>query len=78
MIQTADGALGEITSILQRMRENHCSSKFSNKQRIGYNEALATEFNGLRDEVASIVSYTKWNERTLLDGSVDGTRRRYR
>ena len=35
--------------------------------------ALATEFEGLRDEVSNIVSYTTWNGRTLLDGSVDGT-----
>ena len=72
MIQTADGALGEITSILQRMREItvQASSATNSASDI---TALATEFNGLRDEVASIVSYTKWNERTLLDGSIDGT-----
>jgi flagellin len=35
--------------------------------------ALNTEFTGLRDEVASIVEYTKWNDRTLLNGTIDSS-----
>lgn len=72
MIQTADGALGEMTSILQRMRELtvQASSATNSSSDI---TALAAEFEGLRDEVANIVNYTKWNERTLLDGSIGGT-----
>ena len=54
MIQTADGAFGEITSILQRMRELtvQASSATNSTSDI---TALNTEFTGLRDEVASIV-----------------------
>ena len=71
MIQTADGALTEITSVLQRMREItvQASSATNSTTDIA---ALAAEFEGLRDEVANIVTYTTWNGRTLLDGTVDG------
>jgi flagellin len=71
MIQTADGAFGEMTSIMQRMREItvQASSATNSTTDIA---ALATEFNGLRDEVVSIVTYTEWNGRTLLNGAVDG------
>ena len=71
MIQTADGALVEITSILQRMREITVQASSATNSAADIT-ALATEFNGLRDEVASIVTYTTWNGRTLLDGTVDG------
>jgi flagellin len=72
MIQTADGALTEITSILQRMRELTVQASSATNSTTDIT-ALATEFNGLRDEVANIVTYTSWNGRTLLDGTVDGT-----
>ena len=72
MIQTADGALTEITSILQRMRELTVQASSATNSTTDIT-ALATEFNGLRDEVANIVTYTGWNGRTLLDGTVDGT-----
>jgi flagellin len=72
MIQTADGAFGEITSILQRMRELtvQASSATNSTSDI---TALNTEFIGLRDEVASIVEYTKWNDRALLNGTIDSS-----
>ena len=71
MIQTADGALTEITSVLQRMREITVQASSATNSTTDIT-ALATEFNGLRDEVSNIVTYTTWNGRTLLDGSVDG------
>ena len=71
MIQTADGALVEITSVLQRMREITVQASSATNSTTDIT-ALATEFEGLRDEVANIVTYTTWNGRTLLDGSVDG------
>ena len=57
MIQTADGALTEITSILQRMRELTVQASSATNSTTDIT-ALATEFNGLRDEVANIVTYT--------------------
>jgi len=71
MIQTADGALGEITGILQRMREIsvQASSSTYGTEDIGM---INTEFTSLRAETANIVDYTSWNGSTLLDGTVNG------
>ena len=70
MIQTADGALGEITSILQRMREITVQASSATNSSTDIS-ALNTELTGLRDEISSIVDYTKWNDRTLLNGGID-------
>jgi len=72
MIQTADGAFGEITSILQRMREITVQASSATNSTVDI-AALNTEFGGLRDEVSSIVEYTRWNDRALLNGSIDPT-----
>ena len=70
MIQVADGALSEMTGILQRMREItvQASSATYTASDIGM---IAKEFNQLRDEVSNIVSYTEWNGTALLDGNVN-------
>ena len=72
MVQTADGALGEITNMLQRMRELTVqgSSGTYGTTEIGY---LAEEFEGLRDEIFRIVEATQFNGTNLLDGDVGGT-----
>ena len=72
MIQVADGALSEITGILQRMREIavQASSATYTSNDISM---IAAEFNQLRDEVTNIVSYTTWNGTALLDGNVNAT-----
>ncbi len=70
MIQVADGALAEITGILQRMREItvQASSATYTTADIGM---IAQEFNQLRDEITNIVDYTTWNGTALLDGNVN-------
>jgi len=70
MIQVADGALSEMTGILQRMREIavQASSATYTANDISM---IAAEFNQLRDEVTNIVSYTTWNGTALLDGNVN-------
>jgi len=70
MIQVADGALSEITGILQRMREItvQASSATYTANDISM---IAAEFNQLRDEVSNIVTYTEWNGTALLDGNVN-------
>jgi len=72
MIQVADGALEEMTGILQRMREIavQASSATYTTSDIGM---IAKEFTQLRDEVSNIVSYTTWNGTALLDGQVDSS-----
>jgi len=70
MIQVADGALSEMTGILQRMREItvQAGSATYTASDIGM---IAKEFNQLRDEISNIVSYTEWNGTALLDGNVN-------
>jgi len=70
MIQVADGALAEMTGILQRMREIsvQASSATYTASDIGM---IAKEFNQMRDEIVNIVSYTEWNGTALLDGNVN-------
>lgn len=72
MIQVADGALSEITEILQRMREisvQASSATYTTSDISMINQ----EFKQLRDEVSNIVSYTTWNGTALLDGQVDSS-----
>jgi flagellin len=72
MIQVADGALSEVTGILQRMREisvQASSATYTTNDISMINQ----EFKQLRDEVSNIVSYTTWNGTALLDGKVDSS-----
>jgi len=68
MAQTADGALGETTDILQRMRE--LSVQSSNGT---YNDndrsAMNSEFTQLQSMLGRIAESTSFNGRALLDGS---------
>ncbi|RDY71531.1 flagellin, partial [Halobacillus trueperi] len=68
MIQTGEGALGEVQSILQRMRElatqgandtNHDSDR----------EAIGKELTELGKEITRIKETTEFNEQKLLDGT---------
>jgi flagellin len=70
MIQVADGALAEMTSILQRMREItvQASSATYTANDISM---INQEFIQLRDEITNIVDYTTWNGTALLDGNVN-------
>ncbi|SCW66320.1 flagellin [Lachnospiraceae bacterium C10] len=70
VIDTADGAMTEITSMIQRMRElsvqaaNDLNS-YSDK------EAIQLEIDNLKEEVNRISSTTEFNTKSLLDGSLD-------
>jgi flagellin len=70
MIQVADGALAEMTGILQRMREItvQASSATYTASDISM---INQEFTQLRDEISNIVDYTTWNGTALLDGNVN-------
>lgn len=68
MLQTAEGALNETHSILQRMRElsiEAANDTLTNADR----EALATEFDQLKKEIGRIARDTEFNTMPLLDGS---------
>lgn len=70
MIQVADGALSEITGILQRMREITVQAGSATYTAADIS-MIAVEFNQLRDEISNIVTYTTWNGTALLDGNVN-------
>ncbi|WP_208587497.1 flagellin N-terminal helical domain-containing protein [Gracilibacillus suaedae] len=68
MIQTAEGALDETHSILQRMRELAVQS--SNDTNVDQDrEALQNEFDELGKELGRIKDNTQFNKQNLLDGS---------
>ena len=73
LAQTAEGAMIEISDMLQRMRElavQAASGTLSDSQR-GY---LATEFDALDTQMQNTISNTKWNEFVNKD---DGITRKY-
>ncbi len=68
MIQTADGAMLEVTNMLQRMRELTVQAA-SNTNGNADLTALNTEFEALTAQIQSISENTEWNGKKLLDGS---------
>ena len=70
MVQTADGALIEVTNMLQRMRELAVQGASGTNTGTNDMAALNTEYEALRDEVFQIIDDTQWNGSTLLDGNV--------
>lgn len=68
MIQTAEGALNETHSILQRMRELSVQSANDTltQQDRGY---IQLEIDQLREEITRIGNTTQFNKKKLLDGS---------
>jgi len=68
MLQTADGAMIEVSNMLQRMRELSVqggTGTISSDDR----QALNTEFAALRTEIDRIANNTQWNGDNLLDGT---------
>jgi len=68
LVQTADGALTEVTSMLQRMRELAVQSA-SDTNGAADRTALNQEFTELRSELNRIAQNTQWNGSNILDGS---------
>ncbi|KLO23234.1 flagellin [Marinitoga sp. 1197] len=73
MIQTAEGALDEVHSILKRMRELAVQSSTETNTDADRDQ-LQNEFQELRDEINRIAKTTQFNTKNLLDGSIKGTR----
>ena len=73
VIQTAEGALNEISNILIRLRElavqSASTAGVSNSER----SFLQNEFSSLQAEVTRIAQATQFGGRTLLDGSLSGS-----
>ena len=68
LIQTAEGALGEIHSVIQRMRE--LTVEASNDTNVSADrKAIALELAALSSEIDRIASQTEFNTMKLLDGT---------
>jgi flagellin len=68
LAQTAEGAMIEISNMVQRMRElavQAANGTLSSKQR----DYLQLEFTALSDQIDSTVANTSWNGIKLLNGS---------
>ena len=68
MVNTAEGALDEITNMLQRMRELAVQAGTGTTDSAD-RTYLNSEFVALRTEIDRIVDNTQWNGRNILDGS---------
>lgn len=68
MVQTEDGAMVEVTNMLQRMRElavQAASGTMGSTDRT----ALDTEFAALASQIQDVGSNTQWNGSNILDGT---------
>ena len=69
MIQTSDGAMVEVSSMLQRMRVLTVSAATGTNTSSEL-DILNTEFEALEAQINTISTDTQWNGRNLLDGSL--------
>jgi flagellin len=70
LIQTAEGALDEVHSILQRMRELAVQASNDTNEEAD-REALNEEFTQLTAEIERIKDETEFNKQNLLSGGTD-------
>jgi flagellin len=71
LMQTTEGALGEVTDILQRMRELAVQS-VNGTNNASDRVALNDEVQQLKAEIERIATSTEFNNQKLLDGSYKG------
>ena len=69
LVQTAEGALQETHSMLQRMNELANQSATGTNQELDRN-ALAKEFDQLKREINDVAEQTTFNNMKILDGSL--------
>jgi len=72
VVQTAEGALTETHSILQRMRDLTVQAMSDGSQDVNAQQAADTEFQALSTELTRIASTTTFNNQNLLDSTYDG------
>ena len=68
MVSTAEGALDEITAMMQRMRELAVQSGTGTTSAAD-RTYMNSEFVALREEIDRIADNTQWNGQNILDGS---------
>ena len=72
LIQIGEGALVEVTNMLQRMRELAVQSA-NDTNTVSDRSFLDLEFQQLKTEITRIGSTVEWNGTKLLNGNFDGT-----
>ena len=72
MIQTAEGATGEITNMLQRMRELAVQTA-SGTNTTDDQANIEAEFQALLTGIDDVADTTQWNGKNILDGSQAAT-----
>lgn len=72
LIQTAEGAMGQTQSILQRMRELAVQSSNGTNTTADRNQ-IQLEVGALQSEISRIASTTQFNTKNLLSGKISGT-----
>ena len=73
LAQTADGALGEVTNMLQRVRElatQSASGTYQDSDRAN----MQTEVTALTAQISKIITDTKFNGSTLFSATADTTK----
>jgi len=70
--QTAEGALNEVTSILQRVRDLTVQKQNSGANSTTATSAINAEIASLGEEIGRIGTTSKFNGQTLLDGNYSG------
>jgi flagellin len=73
VVQTAEGALNETTSILQRMRDLSVQASNAGGLNQDAKDSIQKEVSQLKDELTRISDTTTYNGTKLLDGSYNGT-----
>ena len=72
LVQTAEGALNEVHSMLQRMSELAVQAANGTNQTVD-RSAIASEVTQLKTEIARVGSTTQFNKMNILDGKGLGT-----
>jgi flagellin len=72
-VQTAEGALNETTSILQRMRDLSVQASSTGSLNDDAKSSIQKEIGQLKSELTRISNTTTFNGTKLLDGSYKGT-----
>ena len=70
LIDTAEGAMDEISNMLQRMRELAIQSA-NDTNSDSDRDALNLEIDALVEEIDRVVNTTAWNGKNILDGSAE-------
>src|ERR1700712_1461420 len=73
VVQTAEGALSESTSILQRMRDLSVQASNDGSLNSTATASIQKEMGQLKQELDRISNTTTFNGTKLLDGSFNGT-----